>query len=319
MSIDYQNPGSMDETLPNRPTRELETFQRIHISQPQVSPPRQTPPVPRKTFHFWPILLGLFAFPLAYFFLPFHTNILILGVDSGLNRGDLGRTDTIMLTTVSPLKPYVGMLSIPRDLWVKLPDGGENRINTAYYFAEAAQEGSGFGAIKQTIRENFGVRADYYAVIHMDGLIDVVDAMNGVDVTLPEPMEGYEAGVKYHFDGKRALAFARSRASSDDFSRMGHGQILAKSAFRKLLNPATWLQIPDLWMGLPRLVETNIPFWQWPRLGLAILRAGTEGIDTRVISREMVTPFVTNLGAQVLAPKWEKIRPLTDEMFGRWW
>jgi LCP family protein required for cell wall assembly len=309
----------MEETLPSRSTRDLDTFQPIRISQPHVSPPRQNPPVSKSSFRFRPWFLGLFAFALAYFFLPFHTNILILGVDSGLERGDLGRTDTIMLTTISPAKPYIGMLSIPRDLWVKIPDGSENRINTAYYFAEAANRGTGFGAIKQTIRDNFGIRTDYYAVIHMDGLIDVVDAMNGVDVVLPEPMSGYDAGVKYHFDGKRALAFARSRTSSDDFSRMSHGQILLKSAFQKLLKPGTWLQIPDLWMVLPRLVETNVPFWQWPRLGLAILRAGTEGIDARVISREMVTPFVTNQGAQVLAPRWDIIRPLTDEMFGRWW
>jgi LCP family protein required for cell wall assembly len=224
-----------------------------------------------------------------------------------------------MLTTVSPLKPYVGILSIPRDLWIKLPDGSENRINTAYFFAEATEQGSGFSAIKQTIRDNFDVRTDYYAVIHMDGLIDVIDAMNGVDITLTEPMAGYDAGVKYHFDGKRALAFVRSRTSSDDFSRMGHGQILMKAVFKKLLKPATWLQIPDLWMVLPRLVETNVPVWQWARLGLAILRAGTEGIDARVISREMVTPFVTDQGAQVLAPRWDAIHPLTDEMFGKWW
>src|SRR5512133_532895 len=82
--------SEMDETRPSRLTRDLETFQPIRISQPQVAPPRQIPPAPRKTFHFGPILLGLFAFSLAYFFLPFHTNILILGVDSGLERGDLG-------------------------------------------------------------------------------------------------------------------------------------------------------------------------------------------------------------------------------------
>jgi polyisoprenyl-teichoic acid--peptidoglycan teichoic acid transferase len=319
MSAKYEIPDDMAETSPCHPDRGLEAFQPIYLPRPTVSPSPQKHHSPKGFFCLRIIGLSLLAFVLVYFFFPFHTNILFLGVDSGLQRGDLGRTDTIVLTTVSPLKPYIGILSIPRDLWVEIPGIGENRINTAYYFAEAAEQGSGFEAIKQTIRENFEVRADYYVVLHMDGLIDVVDAMNGVDIILSEPMAGYEAGVKYHFDGRKALAFARSRTGSDDFSRMSHGQILLKSAFQKLLKPGTWLQIPDLWMVIPRLVETNVPVWQWPRLGLAVLRAGVDGIDARVISREMVAPFVTERGAQVLAPRWDTIRPLTEEMFRSWW
>ena len=163
------------------------------------------------------------------------------------------------------------------------------------------------------------MRTDYTVILRMDGLIGAVDALNGLDVTLSEPMSGYDAGVKYHFDGKNALAFVRSRAGSDDFARMEQGQILLQATYRKLLQPGIWLQIPDLLATLPGLLDTNIPIWQWPRLGLAFLRAGVGGIDARAISREMVAPFVTNQGAQVLAPKWELINPLTEEIFRKWW
>ncbi len=315
-----ENPGGIGETQPTYPDRRLEAFQPIHLPHPKLPPPPQNLPPPAKSpfqlrFFFLALLTGL----LAYFFLPLRTNLLILGVDSGLERGNLGRTATILLATVSPLRPSIGVLSIPRDLWVKIPGEGENRINTAYFFAEAKKAGSGFGAVKATIRENFGVRTNYTVILRMDGLIEVVDAMNGVDVTLAEPISGYEAGVKYHFDGKKALAFARSRAGSDDFARMKQGQILLRAAYRKLLKPETWLQIPDLLITLPGLVETNLPFWQWPRLGLALIRAGAEGIEARVISREMGRPFVTNQGAQVLAPNWDQIQPVINEMFRGWW
>jgi len=319
MNVRNENPDEFAETQPTHPDRGLESYQPIHLPRPVVPILPQKHPPSKGSSRLWVIAPFFFALVLIYFFLPFHTNILILGVDSGLNRGELGRTDTIVLTTISPLKPYIGMLSIPRDLWVKIPGVGENRINTAYFFAEAAKPGSGFSAVKQTIEENFDVRTDYTIILRMDGLIRVVDALNSLDITLSEPMSGYDAGVKYHFDGKKALAFVRSRAGSDDFARMKQGQILLQAAYRKLLQPGIWLQIPDLITTLPGLLETNIPIWQWPRLGLAFLRAGAGGIDARAISREMVTPFVTSQGAQVLAPKWDVIHPLMDEMFRKWW
>jgi hypothetical protein len=57
--------------------------------------------------------------------------------------------------------------------------------------------------------------------------------------------------------------------------------------------------------------------WELPRLVLALLRAGPEGIDGRTITRAMVRPFVTGQGALVLDPNWDIINPVLMEMFGR--
>jgi hypothetical protein len=54
----------------------------------------------------------------------------------------------------------------------------------------------------------------------------------------------------------------------------------------------------------------------WPRLTLALLLSGPDGIDNRTIEREMVTPFTTDQGASVLLPDWSQINPLVREMFG---
>jgi polyisoprenyl-teichoic acid--peptidoglycan teichoic acid transferase len=82
------------------------------------------------------ILALLLVVALAgYFFFPLRTNVLLLGADRTEGSEAYGRTDTIILTTVIPLQPYVGMLSIPRDLWVPIPGHGENRINTAHFYA----------------------------------------------------------------------------------------------------------------------------------------------------------------------------------------
>ena len=63
-------------------------------------------------------------------------------------------------------------------------------------------------------------------------------------------------------------------------------------------------------------LRTNIPIWQWPRLLFALLRAFLFGIDSQTITRDMVAPFQTSQGAQVLAPNWEAINPLLKRMFG---
>lgn len=241
--------------------------------------------------------------------------MLVLGVDDSLGRGDLGRTDTIILTTVVPLLPYVGLLGIPRDLWVEIPNVGEQRINTAYFFAEANQAGTGARAAVGTVRLNFGVKLRYYLVLHMSGLVDFVNALGGVDIVLDAPLGGLPSG-SHHLDGARALAFVRERYSADDFSRMQQGQILIMASFRKAIQPVNWSRLPGAMLALSQVVDTNIPVWQWPRLGFAFARAVLIGMDTRTITRDMVTPFQTSGGAQVLAPNWERINPLLIEMFG---
>ena len=255
---------------------------------------------------------------LLYFFAPLRTNFLVLGLDAGLARGELGRTDTIILGTVNPLRPYVGLLSIPRDLWVPIEGVGEQRINTAYFFAEAQTPGSGPGAALNVVKQNFKVPVSYYVVLRMDGLLDFVDAMGGVDVTLSAPLSGFPVGTT-HLDGTAALAFARSRAGSDDFARMKQAQILIKAVMLRMLQPEVWPRLPDIMRASQAVVNTNIPLWQWPRLGLALLRSLLSGLDSRTITRDMVHPFTTNQGAQVLAPDWEAIGKMTGEMFGRVW
>jgi LCP family protein required for cell wall assembly len=286
-----------------QPTRRMDRMQAV----------RPIPARPKRRRR-WPLLL--LALVLLYFFAPLRTNILLLGTDDSPERGSVGRTDTIILATVVPLKPYLGMLSIPRDLWVNVPGVGEQRINTAYFFAEANESGSGPRAALQTIRDNFGVPVRYYAVIHMFGLTSIVDALNGVDIRLESPIGGFPAGT-HHLNGVDALNFVRERSSSDDFSRMVRAQVLLSAMFRKALSTANWRLLPQFIFSLTQVIDTNIPLWQWPRLLFALLRAFLFGIDSQTITREMVIPFQTSQGAQVLAPNWEAINPLLSSMFGR--
>lgn len=260
--------------------------------------------------------LILLAVALAtYFFAPFNTKILVLGIDRAPEGTALGRSDTVILMGVQPLMGSVNMLSIPRDLWVPIPGYGESRINAAHAFGEGALAGSGPQLALQTVRENFGVNVNYFLRIRLEGFADIIDSLGGIQVALPSATGAYSAGT-YEMNGEQALAFVRDR-TGDDFFRMQHGQIFILSMGKKMLNPLSWTRIPGAMIALVQAMDTNLPVWQWPRVGFAMLRAVIfSGFDTRSIPREATTSWVTDGGAQVLLPNWDLIRPLIREMFG---
>jgi polyisoprenyl-teichoic acid--peptidoglycan teichoic acid transferase len=264
-----------------------------------------------------PALLGVFVGLSAafYLFAPLRTNVLILGSDRRPDETSTARTDTLILMTVIPSKPYVGMLSIPRDLWVEIPGSGPNRINAAYFLAEAQRPGTGGRAAMETVRTNFGVDVHAYVRLEFTGFVRFVDALGGVTLDLDRPMGGYEPG-RHHLDGTQALAFARDR-SGDDFFRMENGQVMIRSLLRTMASPVSWLRFPLAVPALLTAVKSDLFILEWPRLALAVLRAGPAGIDGRVLGRDMVQGFTTNAGAQVLAPDWSRINPVLLEMFGQ--
>lgn len=286
----------------------------------QPPPPRRRKPQPRLRLRPGCVLAGLAALALAlpltlYLFAPGRSNILLLGIDYVEPGSAVARSDTIILAAIDPFRPTVRLLSVPRDLWVSIPGVGENRINTAHFFAEGRQPGSGPAAVRRTIAQNFGVDLPYYVRIRFEGFREVVDALGGVDIELPEAMAGYPAG-KHHLTGRKALAFVRHRADSDDFYRMAHGQLMLKALLKNALNPLKWPRLPGAARAFFAAVDTNLPVWLWPRLGLALLRAGPDGVESYQVSREMVTPFTTDQGASVLLPNWTLIHLLVKQVFG---
>jgi polyisoprenyl-teichoic acid--peptidoglycan teichoic acid transferase len=260
------------------------------------------------------ILLMIFLCIGGYFLAPIRTNLIVLGLDRAPEGTSLSRTDTMILTTIVPTRPYVGLFSIPRDLWVEIPRYGENRINTVNFFNEAEKKGSGPAAVRQVIERDFGVKVPYYIRVRFDGVVKVVDALGGLTINLKTPQSGYEAG-EHTLDGTQALAFVRDRKGSDDFFRMNRGQLAVTALAKQVINPSYWLRLPGAILVGLSAVDTNIPIWDWPRLGFVFLRAAIIGFDTRNVTRDMVTPFRTDQGAQVLLPKWDLIRPAVQAMF----
>jgi LCP family protein required for cell wall assembly len=262
----------------------------------------------------WLVVLSLVLI-IVFFFTPFRVTTLILGIDWRPSTSPwLGRSDTMIVTTLPPVSPQVSLLSIPRDLWVTIPNHYDNRINTAHYFAELEAPNTGMQAAKEVVEQNFGIKVNYVVRLKFTGFVEVVDAFGGVTVNLPEEMSGLSAGPN-HLNGAQALAFVRDRKSSDDFFRLERGQLFIASAIKEVLNPLKWPRIPAVLAAAAANIETDLPIWLWPRTAYGLLFSALKGFDAQTIDRNMITPWVTDEGAQVLLPNWELINPMVDGMF----
>lgn len=264
---------------------------------------------------FWGLLLGLALVVGGYLVFPGRSTILILGIDRTPEGNVVGRSDTIILVDVQTLSAEVRTLSIPRDLWVTIPYWGEYRINTAHFLGEGSQAGGGPALAMATIQQNFGIASDYYLRIQLEEFPAVIDSLGGVKITLPYKMGGLKKGT-HKLNGDEALAFVRDRSGTDDFQRMGQGQLFAKALAKNLANPLKWPRLPFFINAVSKVVDTNIPQWEWPRLGFAFVRASFTGVHSTGLNRGVTTPWVTPEGAQVLLPDWGQIIPFSLKALG---
>jgi LCP family protein required for cell wall assembly len=175
-----------------------------------------------------------------------RVNILLAGNsadDAGHSGGDL--TDSIMIVSLDTKNNTAFMLSIPRDLWVSIPDDGYGKINSAYVYGKAnkfSQTGlpaGGMGALEKVVERDFAVDINYYALVNYAALRDAVNAVGGVDVTIKSsdprglydpsrdwtgprgtPLVKLTNGV-HTLNGQQALNLARARG--DSYGSYGYG------------------------------------------------------------------------------------------------
>src|SRR5215510_13101075 len=113
-------------------------------------------------------------------------NFLLIGSDR--RPGGSFRTDTMVIAILRPNEGQVSLISIPRDLWVYIPDWENQRINTAYqHRISVGYPGGGPGLLKDTIQYNLGIRIDHTALVEFDGFRKIVDTLGGVDVPVSCP------------------------------------------------------------------------------------------------------------------------------------
>jgi LCP family protein required for cell wall assembly len=247
--------------------------------------------------------------------------IALLGMDTNRASG-VWRTDSIILVFIDQRSMQIGMLSVPRDLWVEIPDHGYSRINTVDALGERTQPGGGRVLLDRTFRHNLGVPVDRLVRIDFSGFVRVVDALGGVTVhveqpiadTFPDPLSptgefhlDLPAGPQ-HLDGHTALAYCRSRMTTSDIDRGRRQRQVLTALWKQAFTAQNLAKAPKLWAALSDAFETDMQMVEAGQLANQVYGIGSEQVRSASIDWELVQPWTTPQGAQVLLPRTEEIK-----------
>lgn len=264
-----------------------------------------------------------------------RVNALFLGI-AGQGNNAPNLTDTLMVMSINPKNQEGFLLSIPRDLLIKAPNGNYyTKINSLY------QE-KGIEAVKNILSEITGLKFDYNIVIDLQGVKKIIDQLDGIDILVekdiydpafPGPADSYQLFTLkkgwQHLDGETALKYIRTRHDpSGDFARMDRQQKILIALKEKIasLHPIWNLAIIfDIWKTAKDHFQTNLSLLNIKSFWKTAKNFSLEKINFRVLDAEtgLLVPGHTLLGnerAYILKPKaginnYEEIKSFVKTLF----
>lgn len=267
-------------------------------------------------------------------------NILLIAIGGKGHKGE-NLADTIMVASMRPKEKDVALLSIPRDLYVQIPDASVyTKINAVHAYRENAQRGEGPLLLKQKVEDITGIPLHYYARVDFTAFKQIVDEIGGVDITIKEGFFDYWHKISFpagteHMNGERALAYARARyvegPQGGDFKRAERQQQLLLAIRNKILSVNTAFDLRAVSGILDALgdnVATNFQLWEFKRLfelardipreqiRSAVLTTGPKGLligGTEILEGKPASILRPRLGLE----KYDEIRDLAAHIFER--
>ncbi|EGO8666095.1 LCP family protein [Enterococcus sp. C1(2024)] len=195
-------------------------------------------------------------------------SVLLMGIDTGdLGRVDQGRSDTMMVATVSPEDKQTTIVSIPRDTYVDIVGRDtKDKINHAYAFGEAAMA-------MDTVQKYVDIPIDHYVSINMKGLKELVDAVGGIEVNndLTFSQDGYDFTIgKITLDGDQALSYSRMRYEdpNGDYGRQERQRKIVEGVAKKVLSLNGVSNYQSVLNALESNMKTDMSFDEMKKIAL---------------------------------------------------
>jgi len=237
----------------------------------------------------------------------------ILGVGADADDYLYGLADVMRIARVDFVTPKVTILSMPRDLWVEIPEISDHynithgKLNQSYLYGNPGMgyydgPGAGPGLLARTLDLNFGLRVDHYAAVNMIVFKKIVDRLGGIDIYLPtdvdgRPQEGSNAenmGYFYagqnHFNGDQALRFARIRNKYNDFVRQDNQTMVICALKDKLLSPSVLPHIPGMAADFQGEVLTDLSPQQISQLACLLPHISRENLLFASLPQDILEP-----------------------------
>ena len=212
--------------------------------------------------------------------------IMIMGVDE--REGDVGRSDTLMVATIDPVRNEASLLSIPRDTRVAIPRNGYDKINAAYAYG-------GEKLTQRTVEDFLGVRIDHYVIINTHAFQKIVDAIGGIDIDVEKRMY-YEdpwdddGGLiidlrpgRQHMDGKTAVTYVRYRDEEGDIGRVKRQQKFMRACVDAVTTPAILPRLPGIISSVIDSVKTDLSVRQMLEFIGTLKESQAKGLRTEMV------------------------------------
>jgi LCP family protein required for cell wall assembly len=199
-------------------------------------------------------------------------NILVIGADARVDSYLYGLADAIRIVRVDFSIPRVTVLEFPRDLWVYIPHIADNlngqdheKLNQAFLYGQPGfkywdDPSQGSGLLALTLNENFGVRVDHYVTVNMRTFVNIVNALDGITVTIPDRQTARNTGLPvgtHNLNGDQTLKVVRNRAGGD-FERTNNQNLVMCALRKKLASPRVVTQIPELIEAFKDNIRTDL-------------------------------------------------------------
>ncbi|HLA42173.1 MAG TPA: LCP family protein [Aggregatilineales bacterium] len=272
-------------------------------------------------------ILCLFLVGIVYYLVapPETTSILILGSDArpDTNEDEIARTDTIMVLSINPRQHEISLFSLPRDVFIDSPQYGTIRANTILRNAELSEPGTGVDAMIEAMEYTFGFEIDHYSRVNFTGFVDLVDALGGVNIDVPNHIVDYEYPTddygtmqiefqsgEQHMDGETALIYARTRHADSDYERAERQQQVMSAVIGKLVNPLNFYRYPGVIQAFTSNFESDMNPVEAAALTPAIVLYAydSDNIQRLVVDRD----YIYGGGSGEALPNVDKIRPWVE-------
>lgn len=181
-------------------------------------------------------------------------NILLLGMRGANDPSGGLLADSIILVSLDTKNNKVALISVPRDMDVKIPETSQRgKINSVYSYWESGGKNQGIPKMEEMLGQVTGLKVDYTIVTNFQGFQQLIDAVGGINITLKKAfyenqqfVQGNECGGTFslpagtvHLDGAKALCYARARDETSDFDRSKRQQVILKTLKDKMLSLGT--------------------------------------------------------------------------------
>jgi LCP family protein required for cell wall assembly len=272
---------------------------------------------------------------------PASMMVLAVGADNRENNYLYGLADVIRVARVDFVTPAVSVLSLPRDVWVEIPDISDHygithgKLNQAYLYGNPGMgyydgPGLGPGLLARTLDANFLLRVDHYGSVNMQTFVRIVNAVGGIDLYLEQAVDGrpiddktedmgYFRAGQHHMDGATALRFSRIRKIDNAFRRDDRQTMVLCALKQKLVSPEVVPHIPEIIASLAESVLTDLSLAQLSQLACLGPYLKSENLRFASLPEELLHPGRNSEGSFVLNADFDAVRELIAEFVSGTW